>query len=276
MRLSAVFACLRLLSEAIATLPLDTFIRNAGARQPYRPKPDYLSFQPPQGARSDYLSQVMLSLLTDGNAFIATPRDDLGIPTTLVVLDPTQVTVRRVGRDPLRVRRHTYDQTDLMHIKGMCLPGAAARPVAAGLRAGDDQPRPRRAAVRRGVLRQRRPPGAVIEAPGRLLAARSGSRVAAMWNARHKGVANASEDRRADQRRDAEQGLDQPQRGAVPRDPPVPGAGHRPVLRCPAAPDRRCVELDVVGLRSRRAEPRLRPVLPPAVGRPDRDAHSGC
>jgi hypothetical protein len=31
MRLSAVFACLRLLSEAIATLPLDTFRRQAGS-----------------------------------------------------------------------------------------------------------------------------------------------------------------------------------------------------------------------------------------------------
>jgi phage portal protein BeeE len=73
MRLSAVFACLRLLSEAIATLPLDTFIRFGGTRQPWRPRPDYLSFQPPQGSRIDYLSQVMLSLLTDGNAYILTP-----------------------------------------------------------------------------------------------------------------------------------------------------------------------------------------------------------
>ena len=57
MRLSAVYACLRLLSEAIATMPLDTFVRSAGTRQSYRPKPDYLSFQPPQCSRIDYLSQ---------------------------------------------------------------------------------------------------------------------------------------------------------------------------------------------------------------------------
>ena len=36
MRLSAVFACLRLLSEAISTLPIDTFRRQGGVRTVYR------------------------------------------------------------------------------------------------------------------------------------------------------------------------------------------------------------------------------------------------
>src|SRR5687767_3616126 len=72
MRLSAVFACLRLLSEAIASMPLDTFIRNNGVRRPWRPRPEYLNFLPskavPQNSAKDYLSQVMMSLLTSGNA----------------------------------------------------------------------------------------------------------------------------------------------------------------------------------------------------------------
>ena len=126
MRLSAVFACLRLLSEAIATLPLDTFKREGGTRKPYRPRPTYLSFQPPQESRIDYLSQVMLSLLTDGNAYILTPRDRLGDPVDLIVLDPEKVEVSREnGYVGYKVGDVELDPaTDLVHIKGMCMPGA--------------------------------------------------------------------------------------------------------------------------------------------------------
>lgn len=124
MRLSAVFACLRLLSEAISTLPLDTFRREAGTRRPYRPMPAYLDFQPPAQSRIVYLSQVMLSLLTDGNAFVATPRDELGVPTALVPLDPTAVAVKRDGGQIVYVAgNEVYSPAEIMHIPGMTLPG---------------------------------------------------------------------------------------------------------------------------------------------------------
>lgn len=193
MRLSAVFACLRLLSEAVATLPLDTFLRAEGTRRPYRPRPEYLSFQPPQGSRIDYLSQVMLSLLTAGNAYVATPRDDLGIPVDLVVLDPTRVTVVRGERGAVayRVNEKLYDDFDIMHIKGMCMPGAsvglsplgyARETVDLGLSAQ----RYGAAFFANGAL-----PGAVIEAPGEF-PREAAERVAAMWNSRHQGVGNAA------------------------------------------------------------------------------------
>lgn len=124
--LSAVFACLRLLSEAVATLPLDTFRRDAGTRVPY-PRPEYLSFNPPQGSRINYLSQVMLSLLTDGNAFVATPRGARDEPTDLVPLRPEAVTVcREKGKIHYEVAGSNEEWTplDIMHIPGMMLPGA--------------------------------------------------------------------------------------------------------------------------------------------------------
>lgn len=193
MRLSAVFACLRLLSEAVATMPLDTFVRSAGARFPYRPKPDYLSFQPPQGSRIDYLSQVMLSLLTDGNAFVATPRDPLGVPLDLVVIDPTMVTISRDtrGNRNYRVQQRDYDETDIMHFKGMCMPGEirglsplgyARETVDLGLSAQ----RYGASFFANGAL-----PGAVIEAPGEFPPT-AAERVSAMWNSRHQGVGNAN------------------------------------------------------------------------------------
>jgi phage portal protein BeeE len=81
MRLSAVFACLRLLSEAIATLPLDTFMRQAGTRQPYRPRPDYLSFQPPRAR--DRLPVAGHAVVPDRRQrFRRHPARRLGYPST--------------------------------------------------------------------------------------------------------------------------------------------------------------------------------------------------
>lgn len=192
MRLSAVFACLRLLSEAISTLPLDTFIRDAGTRKPFRPRPAYLSFQPEQGSRIDYLSQVMLSLLTDGNAFVATPRDALGVPSDLIVLDPTRVTVDRVaGQVRYRVGDRPVDMpNDLMHIKGMTLPGhlRGLSPIAYA-----------RETIGLGLAAQRfgqnffengALPGAVIEAPG-TMSDPAIKKFRDTWNSGHQGVANA-------------------------------------------------------------------------------------
>lgn len=193
MRLSAVFACLRLLSEAISTLPLDTFVREAGTRREYRPRPAYLSFQPEQGSRIDYLSQVMLSLLTDGNAFVATPRDGLGVPTDLIVLDPTRVKIDRVdGRVRYRIGDQPIDMpNDLMHIKGMTLPGAlrGLSPIAYA-----------RETIGLGLAAQRfgqnffengALPGAVIETPG-VMSDQAVKKFRDTWNAGHQGVANAN------------------------------------------------------------------------------------
>ena len=192
MRLSAVFACLRLLSEAVATLPLDTFMREGGTRRPYRPRPDYLTFAPPQGSRIDYLSQVMLSLLTDGNAYILTPRNRLGVPVDLVVLDPTQVTVeRKQGKLRYVVQDIELDpRMDVMHIKGMTMPGdvKGLSPIAYA-----------RETIDLGLAAQRfgasffdngALPSAVIEAPNKMSTG-AADRFRETWNANHSGVGNA-------------------------------------------------------------------------------------
>lgn len=195
MRLSAVFACLRVLSEAVSTLPLDTFVRNAGTRRPYRPRPEYLSFDPPMVSRIEYLSAVMLSLLTDGNAFVATPRDELGVPVTLLPLDPTAVAVER-GRDGViryRIESHLFVASEIMHIRGMGMPGAlrglspiaAARDVIAGASKAQEY----------GVnlFDNGAVPPAVIEMPGEggEEDRERARRIAAAWHETNGGTANA-------------------------------------------------------------------------------------
>jgi HK97 family phage portal protein len=169
LKLSAVYACLRLLSEAISTLPLDTFYRAQGIRKPWRPRPSYLDFNPPQGSRIEYLSEIMLSLLTDGNAYIAIIRGPGTDILDLVVLDPTLVVVERKGG----VVKYTLNgkpltlYVDLLHIKGMCLPGAikgvsplgyARETIGLGLETQRFGSR---------FFRNNALPGAVIQAPGK-------------------------------------------------------------------------------------------------------------
>lgn len=196
MTLSAVFACLRLLSEAISTLPLDTYVRSEGARRPFRPRPAYLDFQPPQGSRITYLSQVMLSLLTDGNAFVFTPRDEFGVPVTLAVLDPTLVSVVRDGAFHKYVVEMpgkpsiTLDEWDIMHIAGMTLPGSnrgvsplrAAREVITSGRKAQD--------FGSAFFDNSAVPPAVIEMPDDADRDRA-VKIAQTWNETHGGTSNA-------------------------------------------------------------------------------------
>jgi phage portal protein BeeE len=196
MSLSAVFGCLRLLSEAIATLPLQTFTREGGVRKPYYPVPDYLLFDPPLMSRVVYLSQIMLSLLTDGNAFVATVRDPMGVPIALVPLSPDLVTVKRVrGRIGFEVGNYKYDETEIMHITGMMMPGEirgvsplrAAREVTdAGLRSQE---------FYRSVMKNHAVPPAVIEVPsmgGTPEAERAkAAKIAQTWQVTHSGVGSA-------------------------------------------------------------------------------------
>lgn len=192
MRLSAVFACLRLLSEAIATLPLDTFTRGDGARLPF-PRPEYLNFQPPQGSRITYLSQIMLSLLTDGNAFVAVIRDALGVPVDLVVLDPALVSVTRgpTGARIFTVYGQQYDAYDILHIPGMMLPDAlrGVSPIAAAREVIEGGRKAQEYGV--SVHDNRAVPPAIIKIPDADPDGSRARRVAENWKAVHGGPANA-------------------------------------------------------------------------------------
>lgn len=206
MRLTAVWACLRLISEAIATLPIRLHREtDAGERTPLKRSevPDYLTFPEPGLSKIDYLSQVLLSLLTDGNAYIATIRRADGTLLALIPLDPNKVTVelkpKRLPDGTTTKPRLTYTVAgvqldpilDILHIKGMARAGwlvglspiaYAAETVGVGLnsqRYGDSF-------FSNGALAS-----AVIEAPGEFGDA-SANRWRDTWNGSHQGVGNAN------------------------------------------------------------------------------------
>ncbi|NCZ70855.1 MAG: phage portal protein, partial [Actinobacteria bacterium] len=96
-RIGAIYAAIRLISDTVSTLPVDTFYRSDGERLPFRPRPGWVDNPEPDlnVTRSDHLQMVMVSLLVDGNAFVRILRDPSGDVVGLPVMDPHRVDVVR-------------------------------------------------------------------------------------------------------------------------------------------------------------------------------------
>lgn len=196
MRLSAVFACVRLLSEAVSTLPLDVFRRTSDDRRVPAVVPAVLRFRDPGLSRIDYLSQLMLSLLLSGNAYVAVTRDRMGVPISLRPLQPELVEPRLKDHRLEYVVSDGVDEpkvlttADMLHIKGMMLPGALAglSPIAYAMESinvGLQAQRFGAAFFENGAL-----PAAVIEAPNGM-SDEAIARWRATWNGHHGGAQNA-------------------------------------------------------------------------------------
>lgn len=94
--LSAVWACVRIIADTIATLPVDTFLINdEGVKTRYRPKPAWMDTPNPEQSPADFVFGIVASLLLDGNAFIYTVRNRLGDVVEAWVIDPQWVQIRR-------------------------------------------------------------------------------------------------------------------------------------------------------------------------------------
>jgi HK97 family phage portal protein len=130
-QISAVYAAIRLISDTVGGLPLDAFQKTNGLRQPLRPKPSWIENPSPDKSvtRVELISQIVASLLTDGNAFIAVTRDSSGAPVFLDVLAPRAITVTRVDGVPVYEvttpagAKATYTQDEIIHIPLFRLPG---------------------------------------------------------------------------------------------------------------------------------------------------------
>ncbi|MEV6399614.1 phage portal protein [Streptomyces sp. NPDC051907] len=141
LNVSAVFACVRLLSETIATLPVTTYSKRGGARREI-PSPlwlDYPTAEPGGLGRIDLISQIVLSLLLEGNAYLAVrwSPDGTGI-AGLDVLDPSRIITHTVMVDGMRrkvfeafdiddegneIALGWFTPREILHIPGMMLPG---------------------------------------------------------------------------------------------------------------------------------------------------------
>lgn len=125
-QISAVFACVRLLADTVSTLPADTYLRVGDERRPY-PAPVWVTEPDSDMTRQDFLQQIVVSLMLDGNAFVQVLRSGNGV-AALVVLDPTRIEIRRNAES--RRLEYVVDQgkrvlpsEDVLHITDLRRPG---------------------------------------------------------------------------------------------------------------------------------------------------------
>jgi len=126
--LTAVYACVRLISDTVSTLPIDQFIRRDGQRFPFRPRDRWVERPNLLHPKTTFWQQVMVSLLLDGNAFVQILRTPDGDIAELDVLNPKRVQIGMAGRD--LVYRHegpagtrTLTSAEMLHVTELLLPG---------------------------------------------------------------------------------------------------------------------------------------------------------
>jgi HK97 family phage portal protein len=130
LEIGAAYACVRLLSDTISTLPVDTFIRRDGNRLPFTPRPAWV-YEPegPGSSRIEYYKQIVVSMLLSHGAVVQILRNGNGEIVALQPLDPTRVDIRR--NPATRLREFVIDGgqavlpgEDVLYIPEMRRPGS--------------------------------------------------------------------------------------------------------------------------------------------------------
>jgi HK97 family phage portal protein len=124
----AFWSAVSLISDTIATLPVDSFIRQDGNRRPYRPRPAWVDQPDVDMTRQAHYQQVLVSLLVNGNSYTRVFRNGNGDVVNLVCLDPSTVEVRRsaIGRKIFIIKgeEKALDSESIVHITDLIQPGS--------------------------------------------------------------------------------------------------------------------------------------------------------
>ena len=124
MQLLTVYGSVRLITDSIATLPLDVFRRTGEDAKVEVAKPTWLQQPTTNLDFTSWVSQVLSSLLLHGNAYVAVLRNEVGTIVELLPLDPSKVRVTRDrGRLSYMVNGQRID-AEMLHLKGLMLPGS--------------------------------------------------------------------------------------------------------------------------------------------------------
>jgi HK97 family phage portal protein len=121
-----VWACVALVSDVMASLPVDVVQSVGSARRRLETLPPLLRRPHPEQSWPEWLGRQMVALLLRGNAYgLVQVRDRRGFPTQIFPLHPDEVSVRRVNGAIIYKVRGVGDLTSdqVLHVKGMARPG---------------------------------------------------------------------------------------------------------------------------------------------------------
>jgi HK97 family phage portal protein len=127
----AVYACQSLIGDAVASLPVDHYTTISGRKEPFDRSPKWVSQPNPYQTSYEFWFRVVVSLLTDGNAFLYTLRNDRGEVQALYCLHPGYVSIldgplgdnRYEVTDDRGAIQGVFDRTQILHIPAFTVPG---------------------------------------------------------------------------------------------------------------------------------------------------------
>lgn len=94
--LSAVWACVSLIGDSVATLPIDAFTTDkTGVKSSLTPRPSWMDYPNPEQTKVDFVFGQVASLLLDGIAPVYTLRDRRGDVIEAYSVDPRWVQIYR-------------------------------------------------------------------------------------------------------------------------------------------------------------------------------------
>lgn len=122
--LLAVYGSVRFIADGISTLPIDEYRSIPGGRIEIDPKTPWLEQPTPDLDKVSWTTQVLSSLLLDGNAYLFVQRISER-EANVVPLDPKTVTVyRENGKKKYRINGVPAGNLDIRHIPALMLPGS--------------------------------------------------------------------------------------------------------------------------------------------------------
>jgi HK97 family phage portal protein len=127
LQINAVYSAVSLISDTIATLPVDAYIRRDGARFAFRPRPDWVTKPDVDTTKEAFYGSIIVSLLLDGNSFIRVYSNERGEVVNLNVLNPLDVDIKRngLGRVMFRVKgeERLLSTDEVLFIPDLVRPG---------------------------------------------------------------------------------------------------------------------------------------------------------
>lgn len=128
LNLSAVWACVRILSETVGTLPVHLYRRTSNGRETVRQHPCSQILSKPNSYTSRFalLHHLMVSCTLWGNGYARIHRDALFRPVRLQLMHPTEVEPYLTDDDELYYRTYKGEivpSYDMIHLRGLSTNG---------------------------------------------------------------------------------------------------------------------------------------------------------
>jgi HK97 family phage portal protein len=188
--LSAVWACVRIKSNTLASLPLQVFERTSDGKRLATDHPAYylLHSEPNLNDTSfSFRQQLQANKDIKGNAYALIIRKGSQVPVELQPLNSGDVTVKKEGGKLLyTVEGKPVPQENILHFKGLTFDGVEGKGVVSAARESFEHALSLQAFGNKFFQNGAHLSG-VLEHPGKL-SADAAKRLQNSWNARYKGI----------------------------------------------------------------------------------------